>query len=195
MFGRPRMFWIAWISFTVDPPALVCGNEQDGISLKELTNRFPALLHIVYQQLIWWNSRLHPLILFSIFLLQEEFWLVNIEVRNTKDKLHRTQKRLLWFTVAWWKGKQQHTKWLSSNTRQHFHLLHRDCKPNVPAVSFTQDYLGVGKSFKNFFKNACASTSVTASTSRYMERKSGYFASTSIAHQGYKWNDTCSSTS
>ena len=122
---------------------------------KELANRFPALLHIVYQQLIWWNNRLHLLIVFSIFLLQQEFWLVNTDVGNTMDKLHRTQPGLPCFTVAWWKGKQQHTKWLSSNTQQHFHLFDPACKPNVLAVSLTQDYLGVGKSFEDFFIKKC----------------------------------------
>ena len=45
------------------------------LTAQEITQRFPTLLHVVHQQLLWWNKRLNAVIVLAVSLTQDKSWL------------------------------------------------------------------------------------------------------------------------
>ena len=45
------------------------------LTAQEITQRFPTLLHVVHQQLLWWNKRLNAVIVLTVSRTQDTSWL------------------------------------------------------------------------------------------------------------------------
>ena len=113
------------------------------VATQEITQRFPALLHVVHQQLLWWNKWLNTVIVHAITLTQDTSRLGVCRAKNSSQMRIKNKDQF-----SWSRGENS-----QKPARYHcfgdLKLIDHTLQPRI-FFSFAQNYFTIRESFQYF---------------------------------------------